>query len=112
MTLAKLDHILWKVNTYLSTVTHKEQFEFVSDHNCRLGKWYYEGDGKEFFKTTKSYKDLEAPHAVVHNGTHKVFDLITQEYSSYNKIMEAFKEMEQGSDQVFNVLDRILQEKA
>ncbi len=47
MSLAKLDHVLWKVNTYLSAVTQKEQFKFVNHHNCRLGKWYYEGDGFE-----------------------------------------------------------------
>jgi methyl-accepting chemotaxis protein len=50
MSLAKLDHVIWKVNTYLSAITKKEQFAFVDHHNCRLGKWYYEGEGADFFK--------------------------------------------------------------
>ena len=111
MSLAKLDHILWKVNTYYSAITKKEQFKFVDHHNCRLGKWYYEGDGKENFSKTSSYFKLENPHSTVHNGTHKVFQLMVQDNIDINNIIEAFKEMELGSDEIFNILDNILTEK-
>jgi len=111
MSLAKLDHILWKVNTYYSAITKKEQFKFVDHHNCRLGKWYYEGDGKESFSHTQHYKALEAPHATVHNGTHKVFDLMVEENVDTDAMVSAFKEMEEGSQQVFATLDDILHDK-
>ena len=111
MSLAKLDHILWKVNTYFSAVTKKEQFAFVDHHNCRLGKWYYEGDGKANFAATKSYTSLESPHAKVHNGTHRVFDLIAQENIDTKELLQAFEEMERGSSEVFATLDKILHEK-
>jgi len=111
MSLAKLDHILWKVNTYYSAATKKEQFKFVSHHNCRLGKWYYEGDGKETFSKTSHYAKLEAPHATVHNGTHKVFELMVKDEIDIDAIMKAFKEMEKGSDEVFSTLDQILHDK-
>ena len=111
MSLAKLDHILWKTNTYLSATTKKEQFKFVSHHNCRLGKWYYEGEGKASFSSTPSYAKLENPHATVHNGTHKVFDLIEQNNIDVDTLIKAFKEMETGSDEVFSVLDKILHDK-
>lgn len=111
MSLAKLDHVLWKVNTYLSAVTQKEQFAFVDHHNCRLGKWYETGEGREFFASTKSYSQLEAPHAVVHNGTHKVFDLIVQEPLDHAALKQAFEEMEKGSEAVFAILDKMLNEK-
>lgn len=111
MSLAKLDHVIWKVNTYFSAVTKKEQFAFVDHHNCRLGKWYYEGDGKSNFARTNSYTKLETPHATVHNGTHKVFDIIKQEAMDLNALSKAFGEMESGSSEVFATLDRILTEK-
>ena len=111
MSLAKLDHILWKVNTYYSALTKKEQFKFVNHHNCRLGKWYYEGDGQQNFSSAPSYKSLETPHATVHNGTHKVFDLIIQDDMEMDNLLEAFEEMEQGSVEVFKTLDKILHEK-
>ena len=110
MSLAKLDHVLWKVNTYFSAVTKKEQFKFVDHHNCRLGKWYYEGDGKEHFSQSPHYKELETPHATVHNGTKKVFKLIKEDVEDMQKMQEAFIEMEQGSDGVFSTLDKILRD--
>lgn len=111
MSLAKLDHIIWKVNTYLSAVTKREQFAFVDHHNCRLGKWYEEGDGFHSFSETPSYRGLEKPHAIVHNGTKHVFELMAKEPVNYEALKAAFEEMEKGSDQVFAYLDRILNEK-
>jgi methyl-accepting chemotaxis protein len=111
MSLAKLDHILWKVNTYYSAVTKEEQFKFVDHHNCRLGKWYYEGEGKDNFSKTPNYSKLETPHAKVHNGTHRVFDLMVQDNVDIKSLVGAFQEMETGSDEVFNILDKILHDK-
>ncbi len=111
MSLAKLEHVLWKVNTYLSAITQKEQFKFVNHHNCHLGKWYYEGDGFEQFSKTASYKSLEKPHEIVHNGTHKVFDEMVRSPLNFENLKAAFEEMEQGSNQVFSILDKILHEK-
>lgn len=112
MTLSKVDHVIWKINTYLSGIAKKEQFAFVSHHDCRLGKWYESGDGFENFNQTASFKKLEAPHAVVHNATHKIFDIIKEEKLDFDKLMVRFKEMEEASDQVFEILDQILSEKA
>ena len=111
MSLAKLDHILWKVNTYYSATTKTEQFKFVDHNNCRLGKWYNEGEGKANFSHTSHYKDLEKPHAIVHNGTHKVFDQIAKKVPDVEALKSAFDEMERGSDEVFKILDKILHDK-
>lgn len=111
MSLAKLDHVLWKVNTYLSAVTRKEQFAFVDHHNCRLGKWYEQGEGAQFFKSTRSYSSLESPHSIVHNSTHKIFDLMHTETIGSDALVRMFEDMEHASDAVFETLDRMLQEK-
>jgi methyl-accepting chemotaxis protein len=112
MSLAKLDHVLWKVNTYLSAVTQKEQFAFVDHHHCRLGKWYEEGDGYRNFSETPSFRSLETPHAAVHNGTKQLFALMQGPETDYRAVMQALEAMEGGSDEVFAVLDRMLREKA
>lgn len=111
MSLAKLDHVLWKVNTYLSAITRKEQFTFVDHRNCRLGKWYHEGEGAEYFKNTPSYGTLEAPHATVHNATRKIFDLLKTETIGSEALVQVFEEMEHSSDGVFSTLDQMLHEK-
>jgi methyl-accepting chemotaxis protein len=108
MSLAKLDHVLWKVNTYISVNKGEPAFPFVDHHNCRLGKWYYEGEGKEFFSKSSHYGNLEHPHSVVHEGTHAVFDLIGRDRQlDYAALMESFKVLEDSSSQVFEALDRI-----
>jgi methyl-accepting chemotaxis protein len=111
MSLAKLDHVLWKVNTYLSAVNKKEEFPFVDHHNCRLGRWYEAGDGREHFSETPSFRTLEGPHEKVHSGTKRVFSLMTEDRVDYEALRRGFEEMEQGSEEVFAVLDRILHEK-
>ena len=111
MTLAKLDHVIWKINTYLSAITKEEKFKFVSHENCRLGKWYEKGEGAQYFSKTPSFALLKPPHAQVHNATHKVFDLLKEETLNFDKLIKIVKEMEDGSDSVFELLDKILHEK-
>ncbi|PVV16039.1 MAG: hypothetical protein B6D82_02050 [gamma proteobacterium symbiont of Ctena orbiculata] len=106
MGLAKLDHLLWKVNTYLSVNQGEPAFDFVDHHNCRLGKWYEQGEGKEFFSSSSYYKDLEHPHEVVHETTREVFKLLQGE-RDINALMRSLKVMEEHSMQVFRKLDEI-----
>jgi methyl-accepting chemotaxis protein len=111
MSLAKLDHVVWKVNTYMSVLKGSPTFKFVDHQNCRLGKWYHEGDGKNNFSQVSSYKSLEAPHSAVHHGTQRVFDILASQSVSYEQLEVALKDMETGSDGVFDVLDKMLAEK-
>jgi len=111
MSLAKLDHVIWKVNTYLSVANKEPAFAFVDHKNCRLGKWYSEGLGKKYFASTPSYSKLDIPHSKVHNGTHHVFDEIGKDTLDYDALLESFKEMEGASDEVFTLLDQMLHER-
>ncbi len=110
MSLAKSDHLLWKINTYLSINKHEPVFDFVDHRNCRLGKWYYEGEGKEFFSHSSHYKALEQPHSVVHNGTQDIFELIKHENIDFTHLMQAVKLMEESSQAVFDILSKIAQD--
>ncbi len=106
MGLAKLDHMIWKVNTYLSVNHGEAVFDLVDHHNCRLGKWYYEGEGKEYFSGAPCYRDLETPHELVHKTTHKVIELLEKD-RDYQALMDSFKVMEDSSMEVFSKLDEI-----
>jgi methyl-accepting chemotaxis protein len=111
MTLAKLDHILWKVNTYLSIIVKEPAMDFVDHHNCRLGKWYEQGKGREQFNTTSGYSELVNPHEKVHGATRKIFDIIKNESIDERRLMGAVDEMESESLKVFEVLNKMLEEK-
>ena len=111
MTLAKVDHLLWKANTYLSISNKEPAVNFVDHHNCRLGKWYYQGNGKQFFSSSSSYSELELPHAMVHNATKSVFTELEQEEIDYTAVAHSIEDMEQASHTVFEILDRISKDK-
>jgi len=111
MSLAKLDHIIWKVNTYLSVLENKEVFEYVDHHNCRLGKWYYQGEGRNNFSNLSSFGSMERPHAEVHEKTKQVFELLSNSQLDTKALRTALESMERGSEGVFNALDKIMVEK-
>jgi predicted nucleic acid-binding Zn-ribbon protein len=114
LTLAKTDHIIWKFNTYDSVANKKEMFKFVNHHSCRLGRWYEKGEGREFAETSK-FKDLEAPHATVHNATKDIFsELEKAEHVgqiNFEEIISLLRKMERSSNGVFEILDIMLDEK-
>ncbi|MEZ6138154.1 MAG: methyl-accepting chemotaxis protein [Pirellulaceae bacterium] len=112
MSLAKLDHIIWKVNTYLSVLEGEPKLKYVDSHNCRLGKWYEQGDGQRLFAATPSFAGLARPHAEVHEATAKVLSLLDDVSANEQSIASALGAMELASDRVFDFLERILKEKS
>lgn len=65
---AKTDHLVYKQEIYrvLQGTSDKNANDFADHTTCRLGKWYYEGDGLNSFSTFSAYKALEVPHKRVH----------------------------------------------
>ena len=83
----------------------------VDHNNCRLGKWYNEGDGRAKFGTAASFGKVEAPHAEVHKAKRQVFALLGDVEGNYDAIIEALQKMERGSDEIFRLLDVVLAER-
>ena len=63
----KLDHIVWKGDVYAKMFENSSKSidEFAKHTDCRLGKWYYQGDGKKY-ASHQAYSALEEPHKRVH----------------------------------------------
>ncbi|SET06378.1 methyl-accepting chemotaxis protein [Thorsellia anophelis] len=66
--LAKIDHLVFKFEVYkvFFGVSKKTEGEFANHTMCRLGKWYYDGEGKRYFAKLDGYAQMEKPHADVH----------------------------------------------
>ncbi len=66
--VAKVDHLIYKFNTYRVLLGLSDDAEklHVSHTECRLGRWYYEGEGHACFSRLPGYREIESPHADVH----------------------------------------------
>ncbi|MGY8871197.1 MAG: CZB domain-containing protein [Pseudomonadales bacterium] len=64
----KLDHIIWKNTVYKGIITNDlNNFSSLTDHtSCRLGQWYFTGDGNRDYKHLPSYSRIAPPHEDVH----------------------------------------------
>jgi hypothetical protein len=67
--VAKVDHLVFKFKIYLGLFDlEKIQPDKLAKHtDCRLGKWYYEGEGKSAFSKLPGYREIESPHIEVHS---------------------------------------------
>ncbi|XOB62824.1 methyl-accepting chemotaxis protein [Campylobacterota bacterium DY0563] len=111
--LAKLDHVIYKNNLYQLIFGGEHNFNPVDHHNCRLGKWYDTGLGKEEFSMVPSYKNLEKHHSIVHDEANSLAKECSGHSVSCSKqlIETKIEFVEDASEQVFVYLDRILEEK-
>ncbi len=105
--LLKVDHLIFKFETYrvLMGRSEKTPDDFPNDHRCRLGKWYYEGDGRESFSRIPAFLELETPHRTVHESAQKALNAyLSKDFSS---IPEQLSRMEQSSLRVLEILEQL-----
>ncbi|WP_019934002.1 methyl-accepting chemotaxis protein [Oceanimonas sp. AH20CE76] len=62
----KLDHAVWKSDIYQRIEQHQFDDPVSTHHECRLGKWYYEGRGARLYSHLSSFRSLESSHQQVH----------------------------------------------
>lgn len=108
ITLVKIDHILFKSNIFSRVIAHKGEEGIASHTMCRLGKWYL-GEAKEKFGKLPAYSKIDNFHATVHNSAILAARLSKDGYSEENKdkIIASFKEMEDASTTLFELLDQL-----
>lgn len=107
--LAKLDHLVYKFRVYqvVFGLSNEDESQFVSHHACRLGKWYYEGVGKACFSRSPGYKEMESPHAKLHECA--LAALRAHAAGDEEGAVRCIAEMEMASLAVIVELDRMVQ---
>lgn len=113
ITLAKIDHIVYKTKAYSAILNEQLTQEFNNHHECRLGKWYESGAGYERFSCAKSYPLIEEPHQKVHNAVHTNMDIISSGFKAEqtSTLVANFQEMEEASSKLFTLLNNLPQEE-
>ncbi|MCD6260017.1 MAG: CZB domain-containing protein [Helicobacteraceae bacterium] len=113
MILVKLDHLLYKANGYKAVLNGKVHMTFASHTECRLGKWYTDGLGKERFGKSASFAKLDKPHQEVHDNIKKAIALVENEsyIQEHKNTINYMKQAEAASQKVIETLDDMLQEE-
>ena len=110
-TLAKLDHVAFKVSGY--GAIFDEKLEQLSNHTmCRLGKWYAT-TGKENFDKTRAYAQLEEPHKIVHSSINHAIQCVHDGtcINDISVVINDFTSAENASKTLFDLLDSMLAER-
>lgn len=116
--LTKVDHVIYKQRAYaLINDPNNDEFKQAVDvdHNaCRLGRWY-EGDGKEVFGNSPSFRSLLAPHSKVHEYMQLMVNQLDQNWERNPKVQDnicaALDAAEKASLEVMRMMDRIVADK-
>jgi methyl-accepting chemotaxis protein len=112
MTLAKIDHIVFKTQGYLATFKENKNFVAKDAANCRFGKWY-NSEGKQELGACKSYASVIKPHQEVHDDILKLASILKDKdaLESAEEIKAIFDSVEENSDKLFALLDDLTNEK-
>ena len=104
---AKLDHVLFKFDIYRAFFGLNDQgARDISDHSqCRLGKWYFAGEGRESYSKLPGYREMEAPHAAVHRAGREALEALRG--GNIMGGVEAIGRMEEASVGVVDALERL-----
>lgn len=98
----KMDHVVWKLDVYQVMLGMSDKpIEDFSDHTmCRLGKWYYQGEGAQKYATQSAFRQIEQPHAQVHiNG------LAALQANAQGDTEQAVRSLSLMEDASFQVID-------
>lgn len=109
VTSVMMDHIDWKLNVYRQFVAQQTvASEEISQHtSCRLGRWYFEGEGAQFFAHLPSFAKIDMPHQAVHENGKKALELCVEDKS---QAISYLQKMESASETVQHLLNQLTDE--
>lgn len=105
--LAKVDHLIYKFRIYkvLLGLSTESESDFASHTACRLGKWYYTGEGHSCFSQLPGYREVESPHKEVHDHAIKAIRAFGENDSA--TMLRSVSTMESASLNVLANLERM-----
>ena len=105
--VAKIDHILYKFEIYkvFMGISERTADSFASHTACRLGKWYFEGEGKECFSKLDGYAAVASPHQAFHQHGREAVETFRSGEALQG--VELVAKMETDSMEVLAALERI-----
>lgn len=106
--IAKLDHIVWKFEIYrvMMGLSEKHSAGLSTHKQCRLGKWYFEGEGMNCYSKLSGYAEIATPHQTVHEQGAIALDSFYAK--DIPKTLDSLNKMELSSMDVINNLEKMI----
>ena len=103
--IAKLDHIVWKFDIYrvMMGLSQQRSAELSNYKQCRLGKWYFEGEGANSYSELPGFREIATPHRTFHEQGGQALDAFHASDSAQS--LTAISKMEQASMEVIRHLE-------
>ncbi len=118
--LTKVDHLIYMQRAYhAAELIHPEDQDteqvMVGPDACRFGHWYDQGDGQQNYSHLPVYQAIRAPHMMVHHSVHSAMHCLQQDWETnldlHQNIMNSFRQAEQASRELTNLVEKMTQEK-
>jgi hypothetical protein len=101
----KMDHMVWKLQIYQAIIDNNMSYVACGCEECRLGQWYYQGEGAALYGDTRVFRDMEPVHRQVHESGIQALALLAA--GDRKAIPSSLASMEQASDQLMVLLDQL-----
>ncbi|HJV07723.1 MAG TPA: CZB domain-containing protein [Chromobacteriaceae bacterium] len=106
--LANIEELTLKLEVYkvLLGLSDLQPNDLPDETQCRLGRWYYVGEGKTEFSRLPGFREMEAPHRAVHDQARRAVGC----YRNHDLpgALEALTRMEEANLTVIAGMERIL----
>lgn len=105
--VAKIDHILYKFEIYkvFMGISERNADSFATHDACRLGKWYFAGEGKECFSRLDGFAAIANPHQAFHQYGREAVGAFRA--GEPLRGMESVRKLEAASMEVLGGLERM-----
>ena len=74
--LANIEEVSLKLEVYkvLLGLSELRSEQLPDETQCKLGQWYYQGEGQQSYAKSKRFRDMEKPHRAVHDHARRAVD--------------------------------------
>lgn len=109
--LANLEELQIKLEVYrvFMGLSQATAADFPPETECRLGRWYYEGEGSALFANAEGFRALEEPHRQVHRQAQEAVSHFHA--GNQDAALAALAAMEQANLTVMTRLRLIMQHR-
>lgn len=106
--LANLEELEIKLTVYqvLSGQSRQTSADLPDETECRLGQWYYQGEGSRLFGRDTDFAAIEEPHRAVHRNARAALDAYWA--GRYDEAVRAMEQMESNNLDVMTRVHRLM----